>query len=76
VRPWDTMAYRRTRAYLQILVRAGGVNCVRCGKPINPLEPFDVGHVDGDSSTIAGPEHRHCNRATAGRRRRKVSRQW
>jgi hypothetical protein len=73
---YDTPSYRRIRTALQRVVRAGGVECVRCGKPIDPFEPFDVGHVDGDPTTIAGPEHRRCNRATASRRKRVVSRPW
>lgn len=76
MRRWDTMAYRRLRAYWQLRVRAGNVHCVRCGGLIDPREKPDLGHVDGDPFTIAGPEHRRCNRATAGRRRRVTSRVW
>jgi hypothetical protein len=49
------------------LVNAGLVDCARCGYMIDPSEPWDLGHVDGDRSRYAGPEHRRCNRATASR---------
>lgn len=63
-------------------VAAGVVLCARpgCGRLILPGEPWDLGHVDGSGKTeYAGPEHRRCNRATAGREKRRPrpqSRKW
>jgi hypothetical protein len=67
--------HQKMRAALKSTVEAGGVLCVRCREPIVPGEPWDLGHVDGDRSRYSGPEHRRCNRATAGRRKR-GSRVW
>jgi hypothetical protein len=54
------LAWRRARA---------------CGLPITPGQAWDLGHVDGDRSRYARPEHRHSrdcpeggNLATARRR--------
>jgi hypothetical protein len=63
--------HRQLRAELRGLVESGQASCARCGKPIRPGEPWDLGHVDGDSpgpAAYAGPEHRACNRATSRRR--------
>lgn len=60
-------------------VRAGIVRCARCGRPIAPNEPWDLGHDDHDRARYRGPEHRRCNRATAGRakaKRKRWSRDW
>jgi hypothetical protein len=38
------------------------VRCWRCGGPIMPGMPFDVGHIDpraGEHMTNLAPEHRH-----------------
>jgi hypothetical protein len=72
-RGYGTRHYK-LRARLAPTVAAGEAVCARCHKPILPNEPWDLGHVDGSKSLYAGPEHRRCNRATAGRRRQ--SRRW
>jgi hypothetical protein len=68
--------HQQARKRLAPLVDAGLVRCARCGDWIAPGEPWDLGHHDWDRSLYTGPEHRACNRATAGRWRRRVSRRW
>ena len=51
----------------EVSVRAGVVNCARCGQLIEAGALWDLGHVDGDRTRWSGPEHRACNRATLGR---------
>lgn len=71
--------HKLLRKQFDVEVQAGGVNCARCGKPIRPGEPWDLGHNDHDRRLYVGPEHRACNRATAGRRAPeppKHSRRW
>jgi hypothetical protein len=68
-------AHQRLRRRWARLVASGGAVCWRCGRPISPFEPWDLGHDDVDRSVYRGPEHRGENRATANRRRR-VSRAW
>ena len=60
--------HRRLRARVAREVAAGRAVCVRCELPIHPRERWDLGHDDLDRSRYSGPEHRRCNRATAGRR--------
>lgn len=49
-------------------VEAGNVDCPRCERPIDPAEPWDLGHDDSDPDkrTYSGPEHRYCNRSAGG----------
>src|SRR5262245_25390131 len=60
-------AHNALRQRLEPLVAAGYAKCARCGDTILPGQPWDLGHVDGDRSRYAGPEHRWCNRGTSGR---------
>jgi hypothetical protein len=55
-------------------VVAGVVDCDRCGRRIEPGEPWDLGHDDHNRSRWTGPEHRRCNRATSKPRPR--TREW
>ena len=66
--------HQQLRKRLTPLVASGAVRCARCGKPIVPGEPWDLGHDDHDRSRYSGPEHARCNRATSSRRRH--SRKW
>jgi hypothetical protein len=56
---------RKVRKRWAPKVRAGIVDCARCGKPILPGEKWDLDHDDDDPSRrrYLGPSHRSCNRA-------------
>jgi hypothetical protein len=73
--------HRDYRQEVKREVEAGRVQCARCGQPILANQPFDLGHIDGDPSRYAGPEHARAadcpmggNRAT-GRRDRRAARE-
>jgi hypothetical protein len=62
--------HQRLRAWWAPQVAAGGVDCARCGRRIDPTtEPWDLGHDDNDRARYTGPEHAACNRGTSGRRK-------
>jgi hypothetical protein len=58
--------HRRRRKQVARSVEAGLAHCARCGLPIEAGSLWDLGHSDLGPG-YAGPEHRRCNRATAGR---------
>ena len=69
--------HRELRKRFGLVVAVGAAVCARCGRFIDPREPSDLGHDDLDRSRYTGPKHRRCNRATAGRARRRIaSRAW
>jgi hypothetical protein len=43
-------------------VKAGGVRCARCGKPIAPTDLWHLDHTD-DRAGYLGPSHQACNTA-------------
>lgn len=47
-------------------VTSGQATCARCGEPIEPDGPWDLGHND-DRTAWTGPEHVACNRAAGAR---------
>jgi hypothetical protein len=64
---------RRAQLRAQAWADHDGI-CRRCGQPIDPEEPWDLGHieahVDGGQLTRdnLAPEHRRCNRSAGGSR--------
>jgi hypothetical protein len=59
--------HKKVRRRYALQVKAGKATCWRCGLPIAPDEPWDLGHDDDNPSSHRGPEHRACNRATLPR---------
>ena len=62
--------HQALRAQWEQVVRAGGVMCARqgpkcIGKPIDPDQPWDLGHND-DRTEWTGPECVPCNRGAGG----------
>ena len=62
---------KRARAHLAPIVASGLAVCWRCTEPIDPTEPWDVGHLEdlalGGDPDLVAPEHRYCNRAAGAR---------
>jgi hypothetical protein len=54
--------HQKLREQWKRVVAAGSAVCARCGLPMVPGEPWDLGHVDGDKTRYKGVEHRKCNR--------------
>jgi hypothetical protein len=67
--------HQQLRKRWQRVVESGSAVCARCGLPIERGEFWDLGHVNGDKTRYAGPEHRRCNRAT-NKGSAKVCREW
>lgn len=61
-REYSSSRHRTLRARFRLVVAAGLAYCARCGDPISPDEPWDLGHDDFDRSRYSGPEHARCNR--------------
>lgn len=60
--------HQAERATWEPAVKAGTVTCRRCKQPINPDDPWDLGHPDAECPAPKGPEHANrCNRAAGGR---------
>jgi hypothetical protein len=64
-------AHKQIRRRWGPKVRAGGVVCWRCGRPIGATERWDLGHVDEDGRACGfpprHPECLRCNRGTLPR---------
>jgi hypothetical protein len=69
-------SHQLRRKAVAVDVASGDAICARCGRLIVPGEPWDLDHSD-DRTSYLGPSHRRCNRATAGRKKRRLfSRVW
>lgn len=64
-RGYDKHHDRKRRQWAP-LVAAGNVRCARCTNPIDPTQPWDLGHTD-DRTGWVGPECASCNRSAGGR---------
>lgn len=78
---WGAKHQALRKAYKERMEQGETFVCWRCGGPVNPALPWDLGHDDVDRTITRGPEHRgrECprggNRATY-RRRRAQPRRW
>jgi hypothetical protein len=45
-----------------------GSRCWRCGYPILPGQPWDLGHDDDNPALYRGPEHARCSRSAGARK--------
>lgn len=61
--------HRKKREALEPVMATTGAACARCKRWIQPGEPWDLGHVDGQPHRHQGPEHRACNRGAPSKRR-------
>jgi len=57
-KPYYGHTHKLVRRAVAVSVNDGYAVCARCGHPIDPDEPWDLGHDDNDRSRYAGPEHR------------------
>lgn len=60
--------HKAERKRLAPAVARGDYSCARCGEPIEPGQPWDLGHTD-DRTGWTGPEHEHCNRSDGAQKR-------
>lgn len=72
-REWHTNS-RIARKIIRARLEAGDqVTCTNCGRPIQPDQRWDVGHIvdahKGGTAHLSnlGGAHRRCNRADGGR---------
>lgn len=49
--------------------------CKRCNEPVNPSQPWDLGHSD-DRQHWTGPEHSHCNRKAGAINSNRMREHW
>ena len=74
----STRQWRKLRAAMeQRLVDHGALPCWRCGLPVTPDMPWNLGHVvdralGGDDSALA-PEHRRCSDSSGTETKRKIA---
>lgn len=60
--------HQKLRRRWAAVVATGGVSCSRCDRLITRGQEWDLGHVAGDPSRYAGPQHAVCNRNTTNER--------